>query len=134
VSDIEPRFSVVVCDDIRQETSGKLILIGVYQDNITAKLPIDVGMSIWVRFLDLPAGEHSIEFEMHFNGNEIVKGGGEIGSNTELSVGGFALPKVEVPLVEPGTLEFFVALDKGEMKLVGKLPVIAVPEEEIDPR
>ena len=42
--------SVLVCDDIRQEKNGKMILIGVYTGSIVVPtIPAALGLSIWMQ-------------------------------------------------------------------------------------
>ena len=42
--------SVVLCDDIRQENTGKAILIGVYSgDIVISSIPARLGISLWLQ-------------------------------------------------------------------------------------
>lgn len=42
--------NAIVCDDIRQETNGKFILVGVYADEIVAhELPLRINLSFMVQ-------------------------------------------------------------------------------------
>jgi hypothetical protein len=48
-------IAVVVCDDVRHESNGKDIIIGVYgSDAIVPSYPALLRPSFWVQFQDLP--------------------------------------------------------------------------------
>lgn len=43
--------STIICDDIRMEANGKLLLIGVYPEGILINTtPLQIMLSIWIQF------------------------------------------------------------------------------------
>ena len=49
--------SVIICDDIRQETTGKVILVGVYAENLVVpSLPVSLSLSFWIRLKRVEPG------------------------------------------------------------------------------
>lgn len=57
--------TVVVCDLIRQENTGKHILIGVYAINIGVQgFPVDMRLSWWMIVRPRRAGEHKANFRI----------------------------------------------------------------------
>ncbi|MDX8526306.1 hypothetical protein RFM68_17540 [Mesorhizobium sp. MSK_1335] len=61
-----PRFDALFCDDIRQEITGKHILIGVYGGDIVPSVPFPhvTPVSIWTKIVGLPLGEHTFRFKI----------------------------------------------------------------------
>jgi hypothetical protein len=61
-------ISTVFCDDIRVENNGKLILIGVYQEDlIPAFLPQMLGLSLWSRLDGVAKGSYDITLRVGVN-------------------------------------------------------------------
>lgn len=59
-------YSLLICDDIRQETSGKLILIGYYPtDIVVEQFPAQLTLSLMLRIEDPPKGEHTFDMAMN---------------------------------------------------------------------
>ncbi|MDQ1183550.1 hypothetical protein [Agrobacterium larrymoorei] len=53
------------CDDIRQEMSGKFILIGVYTGEMNVSVgPATLPLSMWVEIAGLPAGKQKLNFSV----------------------------------------------------------------------
>lgn len=59
ITDVHALF----CDDIRQEMSGKFILIGVYSGEMNVNNgPTTLPLSMWVDITGLPAGKQKLNF------------------------------------------------------------------------
>jgi len=53
----------IFCDDVRQEISGKFILIGVYSGDMNVNNgPATVPLSIWIEMTGLSAGHQNLDF------------------------------------------------------------------------
>lgn len=53
----------IFCDEIRQEVTGKFLLIGVYPgDLVPPVIPTKFPMAMMLRVHGLPAGNHEFEF------------------------------------------------------------------------
>lgn len=58
---------VVFCDDIRQEVTGKFLLIGVYaSDLVPGVIPSTFPMGMFVRLHGLPPGTHQFRLTVAF--------------------------------------------------------------------
>ena len=52
---------IIFCDDVRQETTGKFIIVGVYIDSIILAAPIDpLYLAIVLRLRGLEQGQHRV--------------------------------------------------------------------------
>lgn len=61
--------TVLFCDDIRFETSGKMLFIGVYpEDLVPGILPQTLSLSIWARLQGVDSGTHELKFSVGANG------------------------------------------------------------------
>lgn len=55
--------AVTFCDDIRTESNGKLILVGVYPENLVPfSIPQIITISVWIRIKGLKVGSHPVHF------------------------------------------------------------------------
>jgi len=64
--------TVVFCDDIRFESNGKAILIGVYtEDLIPSSFPQLMHMSFWVRIMGIPEGDLNLTLNAGANGKNM---------------------------------------------------------------
>lgn len=56
--------SVVICDDVRREDTGKWFLIGVYSKDIAVeRVPTKISLSIWIEIDYLQPGELDFSFQ-----------------------------------------------------------------------
>ena len=70
-----PRAFAIFCDAIRQEASGKEILIGVYgSDIIPASLPATILLSIWIKVEGVSAPVNTFTIELtNSSGSSLAK-------------------------------------------------------------
>jgi len=123
------KYSVVFCDDIRQEVSGKHIIVGMYSgDLIPETIPTSFPMSIMIRVQGL-TGKHSFQVTVSSPGG---KHGGTMGGEMDVPeyVAAFPLIFVGVPVQvdEYGDITVDVSLDGTDQKRVGTLAVKPLPE------
>jgi hypothetical protein len=97
--------SVIVCDSVRREVSGKEILIGVYSgDIVVPSFPVVIDLAFWFELDIKEVGEQFANIrivvpgkvaplEMRFQINTTVAGPSSL-----------ATPTAQTPLVEPGEL------------------------------
>jgi len=94
----------IVCDHIRREDNGKLILIGVYGGSILVpSLPAAFGLSQFVRVTPTGPGAADVEFRVLFEGTEIAK------AEAHLAIG----PTQDQALISLGP--FPIAVDRAGM-------------------
>jgi hypothetical protein len=59
--------SVVICDDIRQETNGKQILIGVYGSAVLVpSMPFSIPLSVWIEYQAREIGVDTVHVKMNY--------------------------------------------------------------------
>ncbi len=59
--------AVVVCDDIRQETNGKQILIGVYANDIRVPaMPFSIPLSVWIEYPTNKIGADTVYVKLSY--------------------------------------------------------------------
>jgi hypothetical protein len=106
---VKPIFALF-CDDIRHESNGKQILIGVYTgDILPAQFPAVISISIWVAFerINNMSGELPIEFRViNTRGNSLGYGSAKLYLTDDLHDGVITLPGLPLQLTQPDTLTF----------------------------
>lgn len=117
------RTTVLFCDDVRIERTGKHLIIGVYLNElIPLEMPSNVALSLWVRFQGIPAGNHRLALRIKPPGDVpsiTVDGGGENGEDdVTMIVGG--LP---IELQTTGLLSVYVAFDGEPETEVGTIKI-----------
>lgn len=119
------RAETVFCDDIRQEITGKHILIGVYgADLVPGILPATFPIGMWIRFSGLQVGRH--KFEMRLldpTGRQAGTLNGETDVMSDDAPTVFALSGLPVELKEPGNIVVQFAFDGGDPIEIGRLKV-----------
>jgi hypothetical protein len=69
----------IYCDEIRLEASNKLIVIGVYDDTLSAgTLENGIQLTIWLRFFGLEEGTHKNTISLFLDDEPIFKVDGEM--------------------------------------------------------
>lgn len=96
----------VVCDHIRREDTGKLILIGVYGSSVlVSRVPITLSFALAIRMTPKEVGHKDVEFRATCDGEEVAKG--EVAVTFEdTDVGFVGLPAVPVTIIREGKLRF----------------------------
>jgi hypothetical protein len=114
----------IICDDVRREDTGKMIIIGAYGRDIgVSSFPVNIALAAALSFSIDKAGTIPLEVKWSFDGNEISKSHGSIRSDG----GGVSLiniPPMLLGIERPGTLEFNVRFDKGKWETPARLPVV----------
>ena len=125
---IKPQ-AIIVCDDIRRESNGKDILIGVYSSGITfAALPIQYAVALYFVYEAPTKGSIPISIQMKFPDDEteifraegvINASGGELPGETNI------LPLTGIPLTfkTPGLLRILVRQYDEEWQVMKTAPV-----------
>lgn len=121
--EIKPRYAII-CDDVRVEDNGKLILIGVYSDEILVpRFPMAISLTFWVEFESIGLGEQLCEYRVVLNPGEveIAKIAGTFGSKEKRGKGSFSFGGVGVQFQQPGSLSLqFRGDGKDWSELVSK--------------
>lgn len=106
----------VFCDDIRQENNGKVLLIGVYADNLqVSHMPARLPLSAWIRLYDLPQGASKLVLRFLVNGVEQRTANIEINVADSDAVVNAYLVGVPLELDMPGAITLEVAVADGDV-------------------
>ncbi len=105
--------NVLVCDDIRREVNGKLILIGIYSDSIiVGAFPAALKLRYYVEYLLNESTQTELHFRISTNG---VSPAASIDASIEVegiaTVAALDLPPTTITFKEPTTLELSFSLD-----------------------
>jgi hypothetical protein len=115
--------NAVFCDDIRQEVTGKFILVGVYGDELNMNTgPGTLPISIWLQLFGVEPGDHKarISFRKHVGkqSTEIASADVDMNvlkSNSRIAI---SLPMIPIHIDSDCTLAVLV-------KIEGKAPISA---------
>jgi hypothetical protein len=121
---------VVFCDEIRQEITGKFLLIGVYPaDLVLATMPAAFPMGMLIRVHGLEPGQHRFSINVAFAGGETVFAQEDV---AELSAPDLPLILVFsgflVPVKHPGFLEARIRVGGDDLTARGRIKVISPPQ------
>jgi len=104
----------IVCDDVRREDNGKLILIGIYGSNIlVSSFPAMLALSLVISVDVLENFEGPILIRALLNGEKIVEGR----TNLTMVIGNDALitlPTMPVRIDKAGVLAFQLRMSSDE--------------------
>lgn len=116
---LQPKFRFAFpCDDIRQETNGKYILIGVYTEAFVPEhLPMTARLALAL-FVDIAeAGPHVIDLELRLEGASqpaaTMKFEFEAAASTRQAL--IPIPSVPLLIGQPGDLTVHYGPDKMEV-------------------
>lgn len=103
---IEPIY-VIVCDDIRTESNGKDIFIGVYTgDIVIGKVPGMLNLCFWVDAKTTGTGERAFEYRVVLEPDDIqiARIGATLISTPDADSGSFAFGGIIFQVQRPGAL------------------------------
>lgn len=113
--------TVLFCDDVRDEVSGKQLLIGVYNGEMhVAKLPAEFGLCIWARIEGLKIGEHTFKATLTYP-NSVENIASSIVVDNDESPVIMIFPPVPLKFEADGQIIFEMSFDGGEKVKLGSL-------------
>jgi len=124
----------IFCDDIRREDNGKMMLIGVYADDLVpSAIPSSFLMSIWVSITGEAVEKGSLTVKLLLPGGGQVKMVGEIEELPADVTTSFTFVGFPVEIKDAGEIQ--VQLTFGDNKPIdaGKLTVRAPVESATNP-
>lgn len=97
--------AVVICEDVRQEVTGKHTLIGVFGgDMILSRLPLNLRIAWWLQ-VGAEAGVYTLQFRALGPGEaQLFEANVQMQAN-DSRTSGLALPPVQVQLQREGELQ-----------------------------
>lgn len=124
-------YAVFFCDDVRQEVSGKHVLIGTYTGNlIPGAVPSTFPMSIVVKVQGL-TGKHSFSMQLLApDGTSVLNVSDEL--DVPEDIGGFPLIFVDAPMTVKGAgdIRVMMSIDGEPAVAAGFLTVQLAPARE----
>lgn len=126
---VEP-VSVIVCDDIRQESNGKLILIGVYSDDIIVpSIPTNIALCFLIQIRMMsnqpvnaklrvtdPSGTTSGEGLLNLS---------SISDSSEVITKSISMPALAINIPHVGKISIYWSNSGEDFALIGEKRVIA---------
>lgn len=113
---------VIVCEDVRQEVSGKMIVAGIFlQDIQVTEIPSHLVLSFWLRIFSSEEGSFKNKFFAKLNGREVFSVDGVLVSDGS-SVENAFLQGIPLNLKEEGILSFVLHFEDGRIVDAGKIP------------
>lgn len=118
----------IACDDIRQEISGKHILIGVYSGNLGLPFfPSQIALGFWMLAKPSVKGNYHVQFRVQapdrteaIIGNMAV----QVGEKEDIAL---VIPPVPIPIVSPGDITLQYREGDGAWNTVCRLEAKLVP-------
>lgn len=118
----------ILCDDIRQEASGKLIFVGVYPNNLLlSEFPMTAMLTLWVRVHGLTNGEHENTLSLKLGDTEIFAVEGTLFADGKTAANAF-VRGIPVEVKEPGTLSVEIDFLDGRHFEAAPLPVMRMDQ------
>ena len=118
----------IACDDIRQEVTGKYILIGVYSGNMGLPFfPNMVTLGFWVLAKPSQKGDYDVQLRVQDTGGKEVTCGHMIIHVDHVGDSSLVLPPMPIPLEKPGEIALQYREGDGEWKTICSLDARLVP-------
>lgn len=106
--------NAIICDEIREEKTGKYFLIGVYRNTIqTPEFPVDMTVSAFLAVLFERNGKYTIEFRYAHNKKQLIGGRAECDVRDYKSSVIMSLPAAHIQIQKEGVLAL-------QMREIGK--------------
>lgn len=126
-------LNFIICDEVRREDNGKLIIIGIYPNNIVlSRAPATIPIGMWAQFEAPKKTRTRIEHRVHDEKRNVDLFGGEgdmVVSSTRGTVA-IPFPAVLVHIEGPTTL-LFQFREKGKRwQTVRRMPVEVRPSSD----
>lgn len=115
-------LTAVMCDDIRQETNGKLILIGVYtNDVLVLQYPVNLELAFWLMLKFENVGEYKLKLMLCSNDDVVIAEVGVTASVRDASKEvSFITPRFPAVFMSDADIYLKVQTDDGVESVVLK--------------
>ena len=118
----------IICDDVRREENGKMMIIGAYASDIglpSYPARLRLCMVLGIRFNIV--GKVPISVRVLQDGKKVLEMAGDIDAAAPGSFGIIGLSNINVNIVEDTQLDFQARADQSRYRSVCKLPVRVNP-------
>jgi hypothetical protein len=116
-----------VCDDLRQERSGKWLVVGLYpNDTFSSLLPASIFLRAPFFLTSLKAGQLSLEIEALIDHRPVA------GFRTDMHLSAigtdlFPCPLLALQVSQPGMITFRIREPEGEWQQYASIRVLSAP-------
>jgi hypothetical protein len=118
----------IACDDIRQETTGKFILIGVYSGNLGLPFfPSQIALGFWMLARPSKEGDYHVQFRVEVPGETQGISGTMLVHVREKEDTALVMPPMPIPLESPGEIVLQYREGDGLWNTVCRLQARLVP-------
>jgi hypothetical protein len=119
---------VILCDEIRQEATGKYIILGVYSGGVVVPaLPSQIALSLYVMAEFEATGEQTLMIQVVHGDNTAIMGVilDVPAANYPIAV---PTPKLPITLTDESDLVVSIGLSADELELAARFPVSLNPD------
>lgn len=131
---MEVKIQALFCDDIRRDSEGTFILIGVYPGIVFLEKDVEKTLSNFIQLTEIPQGEHKVRLHVTFEPSEsakpvtMAKQSTSISSENQLAV--VLTPMgLELGMEEDGKIRLFISIDDEDEREVASLTVKILDSE-----
>lgn len=112
------------CEDVREEKSGKQILVGVYLSFIgISQFPSTIHLVLWVQFIPSSVGLYDTQMRIIDKNDKVLVTGNMKFEINEIADTVFHLPAAPVKLEQPGSIRWQWRFENGEWFTVKEMEV-----------
>lgn len=116
-----------LCDDVRLEKSGKLVVVGMYtQDIVFQEFPATISLSIVVQLHEVADGATKIELRFSHEEDEIIRLRGDIGNAPETPFW-ITLPLPPLTFKKEALLKVEGKTSDGDWERIFTIPIKVMP-------
>ena len=109
--------SIILCDDIRREDNGKLLLVGVYSgDIIPSSFPAFLSLRLYMMYDAKRTDKHDLDILFCLDEHEVARLDGTVIQNDMNYPVQMVLPSVPIDIAEPSVLTVFAIANNGDKK------------------
>ncbi len=129
--------NVIICDDVRKEDNGKIILIGVYPAGIlTSSLPSQLAFMTYFEVIPVDQEPVSLTARVHFGRASAANAPLQMRLDIKfanMEATGVILPKVGFNVTKPGTYYVDISFDGHTWVNLAKKSIDLMPRNAISP-
>lgn len=123
--------NAIICDEVRKEDNGKLILIGVYPfDALVSDFPAQMAPVLWMQLFVDRNGEFDVEFRIQKDKNTITNNKAIMIVKDHLPPVTITLPPALIEIDGECILSFQIREKNKRWKTAKKLPVKKRPNSD----
>ncbi|WP_282608966.1 hypothetical protein [Pelagibius sp. Alg239-R121] len=118
--------NVLLCDDIRQEISNKLILIGVYTGHIVlSEFPANIRLAVYAEFKPRELTVEDVQLRYKLDGKLLATISGRVEAHDLDSWATAAIPALPLQLESMGELSIEAQFGDGSVEVIGRKQIIS---------